>query len=332
MAMQEISPETFQLGQQFYNQGMAEYGKIVYGETEARTALLAGFVGAGAVLLSGVPGGAKSTLSRNAYRIFEDIDQSEVSIVPPASDLQPIQLVGGAMDVTKTVITNGATRTESTTITVDPIIPPETKVIWLDELSRINPEAVNQLLGAPEERELKTTAGVVSLKDLQLMVSTMNPSESRQATFPITAAFASRHSLGAIMGDDISHADKAKLANGQKPNASEVTAFTNTGQLATLREAANAMLLQPEQAEKVVELVEKAETQLYERYGIEEAARMFEQVGKTARILALFEGGNATRQHVERAVKFALAARLGAKVAKRNAISELTSIHSEVVA
>jgi MoxR-like ATPase len=332
MAIPEYTAEIQNLGTTFYAQGMAELGKIVYGESEARTAILAGLVGSSAVVLSGMPGGAKSLLSRNTYRLFEDMTKDDVAVVPPASDLLPIQLVGGAMETQKTVHSNGDSYNENTTVRVEPIVKDTHKIIWLDELTRINPEAVNQLLSAPEERELKTTAGVVPLPNLQLMVSTMNPSESRQATFPVTAAFASRHSLGAIMGYDLTQEGKLKLAKGELPDVATVEPVTTIEQLQRLRAAVNSLAISNDGAEQIVKLVETAESALKNNYNIVEAGRMFGQVGKTARILALFEGKTPHEQHINQAVRFALAARLGSRVVRQEALAELNEVHERVIA
>jgi MoxR-like ATPase len=331
MALPEYTSEIQNLGTSFYAQGMEELGKIVYGETEARTAILTGLVGASAVVLSGMPGGAKSLLSRNTYRLFEDMTKDDVAVVPPASDLLPIQLVGGAMETKKSVHKNGGSYDEDTTVKVEPIVKDTHKIIWLDELTRINPEAVNQLLSAPEERELKTTAGVVPLPDLQLMVSTMNPSESRQATFPVTAAFASRHSLGAIMGYDLTEDGKRKLAKGELPDVETVEPVTTILQLQKMRYAVNNLTISNDGADHIVKLVEAAETALKD-YRIVEAGRMFGQVGKTARILALFEGKTPQEQHINKAVRFAIAARLGSLVARQDAVTELNQVHERVIA
>ena len=44
MAVQEVTPEIYELGKSFYSEGMAELEKVVYGEEQARLAALTGLV------------------------------------------------------------------------------------------------------------------------------------------------------------------------------------------------------------------------------------------------------------------------------------------------
>jgi len=305
--------------QQFYNQGMEQYQNIAYGEENAKELLLMGFVARGAVLLSGAPGGAKSLLSRNAHRIFTDISDEEIAIVPPSAQLQDAQLVGDLMSFDKEITgADGTPTTEATRIEVKGIVKPDSKVIWVDEASRVNPTALNALLGAPEERKLKTTAGEIPLNSLQILMSTMNPSERREATSKMSAAFASRHNGGAIMGGTPTEVDGAKLLQGQMPDPYSVQPFVSTKELDQIREALKHVMLPEAEVKLAARLVEAAKTELYDEHQIKEENRMYVQMGKNAKILGMFKGRTANAEDVHQALNYVMASRIGALVSGKD--------------
>lgn len=327
----ESEPAMYDLAQQFFTDGMGELGKAIYDESDAKNALLMGLAARGAVLLAGSPGGAKSLLGRNSYRLIDGLSEANMSIIPPDSSLQPVQLVGGRMNIDKVVSDGNTSHVETTTTNVKGLIQSNTSIIFVDEGTRVNPWAMNSLLSAAEEKELKTTAGNLPLEDLNIMITTMNASENRETTFRLSAAMASRQDVGAIMGGDLQDSNAENLVQGNKLNPSKMEAIISQPELKRLQQAPNNLLLPEDQAKRVVRLVQTAKLELLDNYGIKEENRIFGQVGKNAKIHAMFRGRKATAEDVETALRFTIAARIGALVAKKDLVAELNKFHQSVL-
>ncbi len=180
----------------YYEDGMRELGKLLYGEEHAKQAILIGPVIMRAALLSGIPAGGKSTLMQNAWRLYDGLDDDNVARIPGQHDLQATQLVGGQIGTKKIV----AGRSEESKVVVEGMVKEKTQGLVIEEMNRTNPEAVNSLLPVLEDRRLETTAGHIEVPGLIYTVAAMNPSESKQSTFPISDAMASRFTLGAVLG------------------------------------------------------------------------------------------------------------------------------------
>lgn len=303
-------------GQDFYVDGFRELNGVVFDEEAAKEALLLGYVTGNNVVLVGEPGGGKTTLSSEAHRLVSDIDDDNVARVPHHSDLTPNQLIGGSVKTKKTIENGEETRHETTTTKIDPIIHKNTQLIWLDELSRVNPFAVNAVLGALENGKITTDSGEVTLRGLELAISTMNPSETRQATFPIAAATASRHAIGAVMGGDKSDSGKRgelidALIKGWTPT--EIKPVINTKELHALRFGVNHGVAMPEKHMPLTkELIVGAVDALAE-YGFHEAdARVAKHITTNARGLAVLRGQKEVEEReIRDAVRFTISARLG---------------------
>ncbi len=332
-SMGNLRPDIYSDAQNYMTNGNAGFDHVVYDERRAKKALLIGLVLRTAVSLSGAPGGAKSRLARHALDGVADASPEDMAIIPPDAELQPIQVVGGVVETSK-VIENGdeTTRTERVMNRVAGIVRSTHKGIWIDELPRISPWAVNSLLGAPEERELKTTAGIVPMEDLLITVSTNNVAETRQASFKVSTAFATRNMLGVIMGGDLSENNAINLAQGIKPNPNNMEHFTETAQLQRFREAIEQSRLPEDVAKYTYQVVKAAKAFMVENHNIREENRMFEQVGKVARALALFKGQVATNEDVGEALNFVLGSRFGLLVPSMevNATAELDTAVKEI--
>ena len=335
--MKEIKIDAYNLGQQFREEGMAETAKMILGESEMRAALLIAIVARTALLLAGAPGGGKSVVGGNAWRLFIDVDEQDFATIPYDSNLQEKELVGGSITSNKTIQrSNGDSYEESnerSVTNIDALITKNTIGIFADELTRINPFALNALLSAPEERRVRTNAGIVELPKFQVMISTMNPSESREATFPVGLALASRHAVGAIAGNDLTFEGANALQQGKIPNPELVKPIATLRQLDILRDTVDTMILPVNNARSRFERVELAASLLKQSVGVTEKGRLHVQIGKVARVLALFQGNDKVGEvDFNQAIRFAMASRIGAKLPDIDQASDLlTKLHEEVV-
>lgn len=183
-----------------YNESSAELGKVIYGEPHAKDAVLAAIVMRKPLILTGLPGGGKSTLSEITPSLIEDVEPGDVALISGQHDLTANQLIGGTVVTQKEVEVDGETRTERTNTQIDGIVKTSTKLVRLEEMNGTNPLAMRSLLPVLESKRIENSAGELEIPQLVTVIGTMNPTESRQSTFTISDAMASRFAMGAVMG------------------------------------------------------------------------------------------------------------------------------------
>jgi MoxR-like ATPase len=183
-----------------YHDSATELGKVIYGEAHAKDAVLTAIVMRKPLILTGLPGGGKSTLSEIAPSLIEGVLPGEVSLISGQHDLTANQLIGGNVVTEREIEVDGETETERVTTQIQGIVKPTTKVVRLEEMNGTNPLAMRSLLPVLENKRLENSAGEIEMPELITVIGTMNPTESRQSTFTISDAMASRFAIGALMG------------------------------------------------------------------------------------------------------------------------------------
>ncbi|HUP26762.1 MAG TPA: AAA family ATPase [Candidatus Limnocylindrales bacterium] len=315
LSQELISPA---IPERFALEGMAQLDHLLIGEEEAKLAMLIGMVagvGMNSVLV-GEAGGGKTTLAVNSHRIVDGIDI--VASVPPKSDLTPHQLVGGRVEMTKTVTRNGATYQETSAAKIEPIIPSNAQVIVTNELNRVNPYAVNAILDGLESGTLTTSAGTRSLTDLLYGVATMNPAENKQAVFPVSNATASRHAIGAILGaKSSSPADRAQLVSDVwddwEPRPDLMRPVIDLAELDAIRHRAERGIATPRSLKpEIVSSILRTSDRLQQKGIYDADGRLAKQVRRVAKAHATLAGQDAVeREDVHQALKFVVTARIG---------------------
>jgi len=333
-----INIDVYQLGQSVYDQAFKETGKIVYDENLARIALIAGFVSGQSVLLAGSPGGAKTTLAKNMYRLGEGWDESSFANLPSSANLTEEDIMGGSITTTKRFEKEEDGKitkwTETTENTIKPLINSDTYGVFADEITRTSPWALNALLSAMEDHRLVTNSGIVELPNFQTMIATMNPAEGREATFPVGLALASRFAIGVVMGNDLSDTSKDLLQDGILPDPTKVNPVFSIPQLAIMRQTIDRMHLPTKNKDSRRRKLETVERTLNrELNGLSEKGRLYLQVGRTAKTLALFDGtGMVSDSHFDNAIYFAMGSRVGARTRDIQSAPEvLRALHTEVL-
>lgn len=302
----------------FREEGLRQLDLLVLGEDESKRAALIAMVLGETALLVGPPGGGKTTLGANAYRIVDGIAENDIAEVPALADLKPTQMVGGIVSSTKETLSNGEKKTEVTSSTVEPIIGENARFIFLNEINRMNPYALNAAMEVLENGTLTTTAGTAKLKDLEFIISTMNPFEPRSSTFPMSAAVASRHAIGAVMGQNLDAKTRdiniSKIASGWRPQPEKIEPITDVSILHGLREEAQELVIPDNVMPRAVNLIRSTVDYLAKNHSIVEAdGRIAKQISSIAKTLALLGGQDrVTALELDTAVKYAISARIGA--------------------
>jgi len=325
--------DIYQGAQRFYENGSQELGKIINGERLAIDAALLGAV-VGTALFYGEPGGGKSLLSHNIFRLFEDVDQdNHVSSIPTDPELPVTRVFGGTTHIKSSEFVNDIETSKVIAHRVDPLIKPETKIIELDEANRGSEEVLNALLDVYQNKRIYTTEGEIVYKGLTLITSTMNPADRRQSTNQVSAAYASRNSVGALVGYESTREEIKDMFGSKEPNPKEIKPVTNTSQMHLLKAVADELMISDSMKETGAEVTLRIVKNLRVIHDIGESPkRIAGQLSLNTKILSMFAGESANKKHLNKAAKLLLAARIGALVRSSEPLSDLDKIYEEVAA
>jgi MoxR-like ATPase len=170
-----------------------EVAKAVVGNDAALTGLIAALLVRGHVLLEGVPGTAKTLLSK-ALAAALDIEERRVQFTP---DLMP-------SDVTGQLIYRQ--QEGEFAFREGPVF---TNLLLADEINRTPPKTQAALLEAMEERQVSVEGARRALPDPFIVVATQNPIEY-EGTYPLPEAQLDRFLFKIVIGYP-SAADEAEV-------------------------------------------------------------------------------------------------------------------------
>ncbi|MBI5357288.1 AAA family ATPase [Candidatus Saccharibacteria bacterium] len=322
---ESINPASANFSQEFRDNSIKELDKLLIGQDEAKLGAVVSLVAGVNTVYVGDPGGGKTTLAGEVYKIFEDIDPSEVAVIPPQSDLTPQQMVGGQVKSEKKT----GDDTESQITFVEGIVTPDTKMIWADEVNRISPLAVNAILSTLESRKLSTTTGEIELSKLISSVATMNPAERAQSNFKVPDAVASRHAIGVLLNgkdEDVT----TEIFGGWKPGS--VSPVATTGDLAQIRARSEQIVIPDSMQEYGGKMAINVSDYLATEGIINESPnRIARQISEVSRAIANLAGEDAvTIENINQATRFVLGARVGMLVVGESAGKTIQSAHDRL--
>jgi len=179
------------------DQIVAEIKKVIVGQEGIIDELLIALFGGGHVLVTGVPGLAKTLLIKTVADILQ-VDFSRIQFTP---DLMPADVVGAEVVEEK----NGQRELK---FVKGPIF---TNILLADEINRTPPKTQSSLLEAMEERQV-TAAGVTYPMSAPFFVlATQNPIEL-EGTYPLPEAQLDRFMFKIELGY-LSEADEVQVVS-----------------------------------------------------------------------------------------------------------------------
>ncbi|MFN7953899.1 MAG: MoxR family ATPase [bacterium] len=233
------------------NASVAEIGRrlaaaverVVVGQHDAVFELTVGWLAGGHVLLEGVPGLAKTLLSRTFARAL-GLGYRRIQFTP---DLMPADVVG-------TQVLDP--RTGTFHLARGPVF---TDFLLADEINRTPPKTQAALLEAMEERQVTLDGECHALSDAFFVVATQNPVEL-EGTYPLPEAQVDRFLIQIVLGYPSLEEEVAMLASRRSAGAPTdfaalgLVPVLERGDIAELHREVSAVRCEPDVVEYVARL------------------------------------------------------------------------------
>ncbi|MGI8508780.1 MAG: AAA family ATPase [Gemmatimonadaceae bacterium] len=219
-------------------------GERVLGQEQVIDQLLAAFVARGHVLLEGVPGTAKTLLSRVLSGAL-DIRFGRVQFTP---DLMPSDVTGVSIY-----------RDDSRSFEFRPG-PIFTDILLADEINRAPAKTQAALLEAMQERQVTVDGTTHQLGDLFTVIATQNPVEY-EGTYPLPEAQLDRFLVNLRVGYPPRHAELEMLAHSADGfDAERASTFMpepvlSATDVSELRSASDTVKVAPELREYITDII-----------------------------------------------------------------------------
>ena len=303
-------------GRAFLTGAHSQFGNVMVGRQEAVTTAAVGLVTNMNVGFAGGTGKFKTELMEQFPGLISDIDPANVAQVPIDNALSGIQIVGGESSLERRIERAGHPDDIEKIVTfLSGLVHEETQIVQLDEINRIPVKALNIFLSALEKRRIATTAGVRELPNLQLVMATMNPLETVDATNPVAHATISRFGLGWIFDRGGSFEQRVARTRGiaDLPKEGRIEPITDMATILAMREAAKHKTISSTLEDHIARMSVMASDQLYEKVGLDDGEeRLSVQVRRAARGLAVLnDEPEVNGQNVNEAMIMAISARVG---------------------
>lgn len=179
------------------DQIVGEIQKVIIGQQDIIDELLIALFGGGHVLVTGVPGLAKTLLIKTVADILQ-VDFSRIQFTP---DLMPADVVGAE------VVEEKDGRRELKFVK-GPIF---TNILLADEINRTPPKTQSSLLEAMEERQVTAGGTTHQMSKPFFVLATQNPIEL-EGTYPLPEAQLDRFMFKIELGY-LSEADEVKVVS-----------------------------------------------------------------------------------------------------------------------
>jgi MoxR-like ATPase len=250
--------------------------RVVLGQEGATRDCLVALLARGHVLLEGVPGTAKTLLVRTLARVL-DVSYARIQFTP---DLMPSDITGIS------VLTGG----HEFVFRAGPIFH---DLVLADEVNRSPAKTQAALLEAMQERTVTVDGKSHGLSRTFSVFATQNPIEF-EGTYPLPEAELDRFMLKATMGypaEDVEHGILGRYMEGfeaDMPATYGVSPVIDANGLETLRQATNAIRVEPQIAKYIVSVVRATRESASLTLGASPRGGI--ALLKTSRALALLEG------------------------------------------
>ncbi|MCX8028558.1 MAG: MoxR family ATPase [Brevinematales bacterium] len=157
------------------NELKKEKSKIIVGQDDVFTKIVASLFAGGHVLMVGVPGLAKTLLANTVAKMF-DLEFRRVQFTP---DLMPADIIG--FDI---IEEDPETGKKVIKFHKGPIF---TNILLADEINRASPKTQSALLESMQEKKVTTFGKTYILDDPFFVIATQNPLE-QEGTYPLPEA------------------------------------------------------------------------------------------------------------------------------------------------
>jgi MoxR-like ATPase len=249
-----------------------EISKVVVGYEDKILDLMICLVADGHVLIEGVPGIAKTTLSK----AFSQTLQMSYSRIQFTQDLLPA-------DITGHNFFNQETRKFE--MRKGPIF---TEILLADEINRASPKTQSALLEAMQEKQVTIEGLTIGLSEDFLVIATLNPVET-EGVYPLPEAQLDRFMMKSIM-TYLPREQEVDVLNMKSRDQQKVEPVLSKENMRTLRRLLGEIHVDKSIMDYITDITNKTrESDLIELGASPRASIHLQQ---TARARAMFEGRN----------------------------------------
>jgi MoxR-like ATPase len=280
----------------YFEGAQEQWDKVIMRNNMAKEGFAAAQIAGLDVVCYGYPGTGKTTFADRGHQTL-GLPNETVAYIEADPNITYERLLGDLSEYVETTDENGAQSKRTVSFDSKGIITPDTRVIVADEINRLAPLGLNGLYRIMAERKATTRRGLVEFPNLQYLVSTMNPSETRQATFKMPDAMASRHVIGLPFGVNQEDAEATHLANFQSFVPGKVDQIASLDELTAIRtftdpRSRNALAVENTRSvNALIQSLARKTNEILRGNGIRDGLeRQGMQAGRVARALALIRG------------------------------------------
>ncbi|NJD98866.1 MoxR family ATPase [Thermococcus sp. LS1] len=249
----------------------AEVGKAIVGMDDVVELMTIALIANGHILLEGVPGIAKTTLSKNFAQTL-GLKFSRIQMTP---DILPADIIGHTFyDM----------RTGEFKIRKGPIFA---NVVLVDEINRASPKTQSALLEAMEERQVTIEGLPLKLPDPFIVLATRNPVEM-EGVYELPTAQVDRFMMKIDLTYLPEESEKVMLRRKSRGEFSEASQVVLGSELAKARREAMKVHVSDAIIDYIYSIVR--ETRLDERVIIGASPRAGEHLLYAAKVKAYLEG------------------------------------------
>ena len=231
----------------------AEVGKVIVGQQQTVDLLLTALLADGHVLIEGVPGVAKTLMTKLLAKTMS-VDFGRIQFTP---DLMPSDVLGTSVFMPKT---------GDFSFRQGPVF---SNIVLIDEINRAPAKTQAALFEVMEERQVTNDGTTYTLDEPFMVLATQNPIE-QEGTYRLPEAQLDRFLFKIVIGYP-SPADEVDILRGhhQRRNLADavdaVSAVLDAGQLATLRGQVHRVHVEDKLFEYIAQLVQatRANKSLY---------------------------------------------------------------------